>query len=764
MPFIGESGGLLKKQLQAAGYNADHPEPYITNAVKCSPGDKKDQTALKHACQACRGNLIAEIAAHPRSVILALGAAAIWSLTGDYSLKITQVRGQVFPSPLASHGIVASVHPAFLLRGGGSINKFKSDIGLAAEAIQNIKRPRYKNSTETILHTVDDFMQVIDRLTYVVWWYKVLGLSPVPIATDIETTGFSALENLILCLAFTWEDEHSYVIPEEAFEDEEYLAAMKDFLEWSSDEVIFIWHNGKFDIQFFWAIDIDARVDEDLMLLSYTLDENKGLHDLEQVSNDAIKAPNWKAMLDEHKPDKNASYDVIPRPILYKYAGKDVAATLQSWRVLHPRVNGDLNSRTAYYELMVDASHLLGRIETVGIKVDQEQVKYNMARLDKEMTELQRDFDAYTMELCGQTFNMQSPPQITRLLFDILSLEAPKGERSTGKDILATMEHKAIDFVLAYRRLAKKKGTYVKVLLPWRREKNRIIRGHVKRDGRVHASYLIHGTVTGRLSSRKPNMQNQPRDPEIRSQFCSEDGHVLIEVDLNQAELRVLAELSRDPGLMEIYLDPDHPGLHHEVSITLFGSGYNKDEKVRAKAVNFGIVYGRTGGSIAEEFNMPKAEGERWVSGWASRFPHAWDYIQKCREAPLKGRTLITNFGRKRRFGIVTRANAHSVQNEASNFPFQSIASDVTLKSTGRVVRDRRYKCVPVNLIHDAGLHEVINDLDIIDYQVALIQYYMAKEAPLWGLSTVPFTTEAELGTHWGKSTKYKVKGQYTFN
>lgn len=766
-PFIGESGALLKKILMSSGYSIDNVEPYITNAIKCYPGDEKNPTSLKRACHSCRANLIGEVAAYPREVILALGNGAVWSLTGEFSTKITRARGQIFPSALARQGIVASVHPAFLLRGGGSMNKFKSDIALAAERIRGIQRPQYKDSEHVVLWTVDDFMDIVKRLEYTIWWHKALGLGAVDLAGDIETSGFSALEDRMLCHAFGWEDTLNYVIPEGAFRDSDYLYAIKDFMEWDSDEVHFVWHNGKFDIQFFWALDpyIDARVDEDTMLLSYALDENKGLHDLEQVSNDAIGAPNWKGMLDEHRPTKKSSYALIPRDILYKYAGKDIAATIQTFRVLSPKVERDEHLKKAYHQVMIPACDLLGRMETNGIKQDLEQIRYNRERLAIEMTQVQKDFDAYTMDLCGQTFNINSPAQIATLLYDILEIPTIKrDEKSTAKPVLESLgKHTAIDFILKFRKLSKKKGTYVDNILP-RMKKNLVIRGHIKRDGRVHATFLIHGTVTGRLASRNPNKQNTPRDPEIRGQDCADDGHVFIEVDLNQAELRCLAERSGDPDLMEIYLDDSHPGLHHEVSVTLFGEGYTGEDKMRAKAVNFGIVYGRTGSSIADAFDMEPAEGERWVTGWAQRFPVAWEYIQQCRAAPLQGRTLITPFGRKRRFGIVSRANAHSVQNEASNFPFQSIASDITLVANGRCIKDPRYKGLPVNIIHDAGLHQVINNPDAIDLQAALITHYMESEAPKWGLSAVPFKAEAKVGTHWGKLKEYKIQDTYNFN
>jgi uracil-DNA glycosylase family 4 len=766
VPFIGESGELLRKMLASSGYlEGTHIEPYITNAVKCLPTGKKDQSSMANACKSCRANLIAEVAAFPRKVILALGASAVWSLTGDYRLKITQVRGQIFPSALAEYGIVATVHPAFLLRGGGSLPKFISDVKTATNFVRGIERVRYKDSTHTMLATPEDLRKVLQTLRGLCNGSTATNVSsPIYVGTDIETSGFSALEDHMLCHFFGWEDTHNYGIPKYAFKDPEYLSVIKELMEFRPEKVRYVWHNGKFDIQFFWELGIAARVDEDLMLLSYALDENKGLHDLEQVSNDAVAAPNWKGMLDAYRPNKDDSYEVIPPDVLHLYAGKDVSATLQSWRVLRERVRNDRHLEKLYTKVLIPSSFTLACIEFNGMEVDFDQQAKNEVRLQEEMYKLQYDFDTETIKLCNRVFNFNSPPQVSELLYEILKVPPIAGAINTRKSTLEALpKDPLISMILKFRKHSKAYGTYVRPLVEYKDEKGKLRPGHVKMDGRVHATYLLHGTVTGRLASRKPNMQNPPRDAEIRGQFCAAPDHMLIEVDLNQAELRCLAELSGCPDLMSIYLDKSHPGLHHEVSVTLFGEDYTDEDKMRAKAVNFGIVYGRTGASIADEFDMDPAEGERWVTGWAARFPVAWQFIQRCREAPLQGHLLITPFGRKRRFGVVNKQNMHSVQNEASNFPHQSIASDITLVANGKVIRHPDYRARIVNLVHDAGIHEVKNEPELVDQQASLIQQHMQVEATYWGLNKVPFQADVKIGTHWGRLNKYKIKGDHKF-
>lgn len=779
-PFIGESGDLLKSTLYKVGFSdQDCPQPYLTNAVKCLPDGRKDQSTMAAACKACRSQLYKEISAYPRKVILALGASALWSLTGDFKLKITQSRGIIFPSPLAAEGIIACLHPAFLLRGGGSMQKFMSDVRLAVEKVKGEERVTYKPSQHIVLDTVEDFYRVMQRLDYTIWWHEALGLPQVEIGTDLETSGFSALDDFILCALFGWEDTINYVVPGRVFDltrgdhgdgDPVYLQAVRLFYEYL--KVSFVWHNGKFDIQFLWSLNIRARVDEDTMLLSYTLDENRGLHDLEQVANDAIKAPNWKHMLEEHLPYKGASYAYIPDEVLHRYGGLDIAATIQTFRVLRKRVAKDDKLERAYSKTMIPASNMLALVETNGIWVDPEQNQKLDVQLRDDMAQCVRELNDLTIAICDRTFSITSPIQVAELLYDILKLPEVKGcGKSTDKETLAALpQHDIVKIIRKHRKLAKSHGTYVVNLFDRNVKKGKTERsikrvpGHVKSDTRVHSTYLIHGTVTGRLSSAKPNMQNIPRESEIRGQFAAPKGRILIEVDLNQAELRSLAELSGDPGLITIYTDPTHPGLHHETSIAIFGEGYTGEHKMLAKAVNFGIVYGRSGTSIAEAHNMPLQEGEEWINKWARRFPIAWDFIQSCREAPLKGHALFTCFGRKRRFGVISRNNLNAVGNEASNFPHQSTASDITLHAHVELNQDPRYKGLTVNLIHDAGLHEVDNDPEIVDYQTALIIHYMESIAPKWGLTKVPFKADAKTGHAWGKLKNFKPKGDYHFS
>ncbi len=749
-PFIGLSGMLLEQCLPE-GYTVD--DFWVTNAMQCLPIKLANQTAkntnnMKSACMRCSKRLLTEIEAHPREVILAMGNAALWSLTGDYSLKITQCRGQLYESPLAKRGIVAAVHPAFLLRGGSHVGKFKQDIAYAIDLAggESLRQPI--PHSWTLCNTPLEVYKVL-------WEFRRIRQQTQNniIGADIETGGFNHREDEILCLGISLDSSKVYIIPEhligwtyELFKDEEF--------EW-------VWHNGKFDIKFFRYRNIQARVDHDTLLMNYAMNEVRGFHDLEQVAGDEIGAPDYKYMIKPYLPNRRTSYRNIPKPVLHKYASLDVTNTRQVFDVLYPRLLKDKASSYLYHTLLLPASNLLTIVEENGLRVDFERVNDNKKYYEAELAKQQVVIDDIAQSVGLSSLNPNSPKQVAHILYDKFKFRGRK--RGTGKAILEKMpDHPLVAAILAHRKLAKGYGTYVKPLYR-----------HVGSDGKVHSSFMLHGTPTGRLVSRDPNVQNIPRDPRLRGQFIASEGFIYVEVDLDQAELRSLAERSRDPELCRIY---NTPGLsiHKEVSTSLWGDSWAEryaiedpedpifiiayEEYMRTKMLNFGIVYGREAPSIAADLGIPLVDAQDMIDGWSTKFPVAWEYIEKCRQAPLLGQNLITPFGRRKRHGVVSRERLKDLQNQASNFPHQSIASDITLRSA-IIVQPHliKYNIHIVNLIHDAILFEVPIIKTTIDYVIKYTGDVMIAVPIERGMTAVPFVSDAKVGYRWGSLHNYKM-------
>ncbi len=727
-PFVDDapSGGVLWRTLSPLGITPD--DIFATNALACHPG-KKDPSVISRACKACNGRLLHEVNTAPRKVILALGNAAMWSLTGNYALKITQDRGRLIPSPLASIGIIPAIHPAALLRGVGSYRQFKEDLAYAVELINGGRQKKPIEPNITMLHSVEDVVAVCNVLSTHDY-----------LACDLETTGLNRRTDTIIAMGIANSPEEVYCIPGAL------VHHTRDLLEASKPR--WIWHNGKFDTGFLHQAGLPGTVHEDTLLLSYALDENPGIHDLESVSSDVLGSPDYKHLTEEYK-EKDGSFSNMPFDLLCKYRlAPDVTYTLQLFNKLRPRVKSNKHLEKLYTETLIPASGLLEYVEGNGFYVNQGQVAIVKAELETEVLSGLN----ILQKIAGYAINPNSPKQIAQLLYDELRLPKRRG-RGTGKDILEKLpRHPAVIALQNYRIKHKRLSTYIT-------GKRQGVETQLENDGRVYTTFLIHGTLTGRLASRSPNLMNIPREPSMRNMFTAAPGHTLLEFDLNQAELRSLAQLSGDPELLGIY-NSTNRSLHNEVAEDFFGPNYTSEEKMRAKAVNFGIVYGREAPSLAEEFDITVREAQSYIDSWFSRFPEAEKFIKMCRGAPRRNQTLITCFGRKKRPGIVTRENLKDKMNESANFPHQSIASDINLRGAILVrpqLETLAYTARIINLVHDSIIVEAVHEPTHIAIIKSIVIPTIELVAPSIGLTRVPFKVECKQGESWGELEEQKA-------
>lgn len=734
LPFQGPAGRLLKETLEKVGLDDLPFQPFYTNAIQCMPR-KKTPESLAAACVRCRSRLLETIRKHPRKVILALGNGAMWSTTGNFDLKITKERGKLFKSELAEEGIVTSVHPAALLYGSGNYLQFKQDLEYAISLVREGSSARKlpNGVTWRILETEEEVAQLAQEMREMP--------KGTPVANDIETTGFSEFRDRILELGIQHKPKLATIIPAHLITDDLY-----------QNECKHIWHNGKFDIKFLLHDKYgcnSVRVDEDTMLMSYSLNERKGIHDLDQVASDWLGSPNHKSMVDpyikgtivdaETGEKRKRNYGDIPVDIRHKYLALDLSDTYQLYFTLREKVREDKHTEKLYTKTLIPAVPYLSKLERNGFLIDQDRVKENMKRLQGEIKEHEDFINEIAEDKFGIHVNVRSPKQLKELLY--LRLKLGNMGMSTDVDTLEKLpKHPIVEALKKHRKVQKAYSTYVKAV--W---------NNIEYDGRVHTTYLLHGTATGRLSSRDPNLQNIPRDPLLRGQYMARPGYGIIECDFSQAELRSLAELSGCTALSEIFIKGEK-SLHDELSEFLFGENFTKEDKMKAKTVNFGIVYGREAPSIAEAFDVPTAEAQRWIDGWFERFPGAAAYIQQCRMAPIKNQTIITCFGNKKRPGVVTRERIKDLQNESANFPHQNIASNLTMHSGILLVDDLRenFDTHLCNTVHDCLVGEVPLDAEHIRMTAAHMQGVMETVAPQWGLTKIPFVAEGEFGHRWG--------------
>lgn len=757
-PFIGRSGDLLTRLLERAGLSRD--DAFIVNALRCQP---TDSPPIPAAIDACSQRLWEEVTAAPRKVTIAFGNSAMRSLTGDHKLKITNERGK--PFELEGLGIVVpTFHPASVLRNMDEFPKVLADVKYAGDLWRDgTDAVKTKGVTRWDLVTEESLPRVVEFLSRQQF-----------LAADIETgswreygtapLGLSPRLDDILMIGVGWKKNRVAVFPDDLIMRRGRLRKeLRYLLELPGPR--WIWHNGKYDVQWLRAKGAKARCDEDTMLMHYALEEKKGTHSLEQLASDLLGAEDWKYMVRPYT-KKARGYERVPRDILYPYAAEDVDSTFQIYQVLRAKLDRSKVLTNLYQNHLMPAATFLMQLEERGIPIDLDYMSGKLiptmqGLADRALETFRREAEPvwnpelYAKESGAKTvpkfLNPGSQPQVlwvmNKLGFPIVetheialraadrgaALQTKSSTREArlirwraGGRVLRRVSRARSD-VLAEQpaagigredRSAQARNPIIQALLTYRTASKMLktfgigLLNRVEPDDRIHTSYLLHGTETGRLSSRQPNLQNIPtprkREPvAIRASFAAPEGYTFIEFDYSQIELRLLAHFSKDPFLLGVYRD--ERDLHTEVAIAMYGDNYTEDERMRAKAVNFGIAYGRGADSIADEYGISVEEGQRIIDEWRGRMPQAAAFIKQTRQAVLRGRTMTSVFGRRRRFGVITRDNLNLLQNEGSNFMTQSTASDITLRAAMAIqkgIEKYGWDAHVLNLVHDSILIE----------------------------------------------------------
>jgi uracil-DNA glycosylase family 4 len=750
-PIAGPYGQIIMKLAERVGINLR--DAFITSTLLCKQPEKTQPN--KQVLDTCMPRLIEEIAAAKPKVIITLGNPGLHILSGDYKKKITLEQGRPFTSPykeLEGVIVIPTFHPGKLIRDPGAYRNINATMQYAADILKGSKLKDPGKSTYQLADSPQKVKAALDFLSNKPF-----------VSADIETGSLNARTGDIITLGIGYDKNKGIIFPESA------LPFLKDFLENSPTQ--FIWHNGKFDTAFWDAVGVKARLDHDLMLLHYAVCELTGTHDLEQVSAEVAGFEPWEHHIKQYLPNKKVSYRAIPLNVLYQYLAVDIDATFQSFAPLLERVENDPDLKRLYYGVLLPASRFLQGVEKRGIYVNMEAVNVLEKRLDIEMeeamegiykvAELAWDPEQYKKDTGAKSakdvFSPRSPKQFAWLLYDRIGIKQSKQYgRSTSRQALELLEesgenHPIMKPISKMRSVARTIKEYVTK-----------IREGLWTDGRLHTSFLLHGTATGRLASRGPNLQNVPSKPHIRSIFQSPPGRMLVEADYRAAELRMLAHLSGDPFLTSVF--QEGRDLHTEVHIDVFGplEGKDKqtlkDERMAAKTLNFGIPYGREAYSISVVFGVSVEEAQRWIDTWFARMPVAAAYLQSNADIVLTGKPQVTPIGRKKRVGIVNPSNLSALQNEARNFPMQSTASDMTLLS-GIDLEEKDFRVFDeegkegahvLNLVHDSILAECDNDWVTIYNTAAAMVETMARVPREVIQSKIPFEVEFKVGTAWG--------------
>ena len=744
----GAGAKVLKETMQKVGLPYTEDEVYFTTAIKCAVPKKKGQKFPKDAASQCHPILLKEIQQVNPKMILVCGATALQTLTGNDKLKITEEYGRVREYPfLPGIKIIPIMNPGVLLHKPGDYKPFLTMMQLASTIFSGGSTVDTGETRWTVCDTADKCRDL---------WKRMMTLNKAGqlnyAAYDIETTGLDYRVVDFLVMGICFEKNHTYIIPRDM------RTLVHNFLvnvPWKC-----IWQHGKYDKKVMWRRGLgDVSIDEDTMYMHYVLDETSA-HDLGYLSKVYLNAEEYKYKMNQNW--KSVSLETYPQyfDALCERVAVDCDYTLQLrakfQELLDEPENKQLNK--VYHDLLIPAANFLSRVEQNGMLIDEEYLGSLDIKYQKLLTEIMDEIHAlaapfwdplaYQHDTGAKSapvvFNPGSPTQMAWMVFDRLKLKPRiKKGRSTSKDILASIEDppRLVTKVLEYRTVQKEHSTYVLGLLDAR-----------DTDGRVRSNFTLHVTATGRLSSKEPNVQNQPSAHgvgNIRKAFVARPGYVLGEIDYSGAELRWLAFLSGDEALLEIFREGRN--LHTETATKMFGPHFTKQQKMIAKALNFGIAYGREAPSIADTFNISIEEAQGHIDNWFKAYPGAHRYLEWCADQVVQGNYLETPWGRRRRFGLVSQASLHSLQNEAKNFPIQSSSSDTLLYCCvkhEKEIEDMGVKII--DLIHDSVLVEIPAEAHIIKKFGKMMNKWMTDVPVELFDCPVPFKTDFEIGINWG--------------
>jgi DNA polymerase-1 len=528
------------------------------------------------------------------------------------------------------------------------------------------------------------------------------------------------------------------------------LARLKPMLEDRS--ILKIAHNVKYDLGLLLRHDIALAPFDDTLLMSYVLDGVQ-YNTLGQLAGHWFghSGTDIKTLIGTGKAQK--TFAEVPIPDAARYAAEDTDLTLRLWMILKPRLPAE-NMTTLYETEERPLAPVLARMEGRGIAVD----RAILTRLTGDFTQRAAALEAEAYELAGHNFNLGSPKQLGEILFDKMQL--PGGTRtktgawSTGADVLEGLADQGIPLartIVDWRQLTKLIGTYTDALPAYINA----------RTGRVHTTYSQHSVLTGRLSSNDPNLQNIPVRTEdgrkIRTAFVAPPGRMLISADYSQIELRVLAHIADIEALKDAF--EEGLDIHAMTASEMFGvpvAGMPAEVRRRAKAINFGIIYGISAFGLANQLGIERAEAGEYIKTYFARFPGIQDYMAEQRRKVKADGYVTTIFGRRIAFPNANSSHAAErsfVERASINAPIQGSAADIIRRAMIRMEPELRTAGIAADMllqVHDELIFEV--DAGTEAAAMPVITRVMEGAAHPAVNLTVPLKVDAHAASNWDEA------------
>ena len=621
----------------------------------------------------------------------------------------------------------------------------------ASHAVENVEGVGERGTEPEI-----DYQTILTQ-EHLDQWLKDLEKAAL-FAFDTETTSLNYIDAEVVGVSFCIDAgkaaylpfSHDYDDAPEQLDRDEVLAQLKPLLE--NPDAHKVGQNLKYDRSVLLNHGIELKgIQHDTMLQSYILNSTANRHDMDTLCEKYLghKTIHFEDIAGKGK--KQITFNKIPLEEASPYAAEDADMTLRLHQHFWPELQGLADQCQLYEEVEVPCLSVLSTIERNGVNIDAKMLETQSTELEKSMANIQTE----VFELAGEEFNLSSPKQLQVILFDEGKLalpiikKTPKGAPSTAEDVLTELahEHDVPRLILKYRSMSKLKSTYTDKLPLMINAKT----------GRVHTSYHQAITATGRLSSTDPNLQNIPiRSAEgrrIRLAFSAPDGCKILAADYSQIELRIMAHLSGDQGLLTAFAQGKD--IHKATAAEIFSvdlADVEIEQRRAAKAVNFGLIYGMSAFGLAKQLAVPRGVAQEYIDLYFSRYPGVLEYMEQTRESAKTNGYVETLFGRRLYLPDINARNAmrrQYAERTAINAPMQGTAADIIKKAMITVdawLKQSNMQSRVIMQVHDELVLEVI-DSELPEVQCQ-IESLMTNAASL----DVPLLVDVGVGDNWDEA------------
>jgi DNA polymerase-1 len=601
---------------------------------------------------------------------------------------------------------------------------------------------------------VTEYETVLDETQLDVWLENLSRADA--FAFDTETTSIDYMEAKLVGLSFCCEvGKAAYVPMAHDYEGapaqlavELVLSKIRPLLE-DPDRTI-IGQNLKYDISVMsrHGVSIKAKM-IDTMLESYVLNSVASRHNMDDLALNHLGLRTVHFEDIAGKGAKQLTFNQIELDKAGHYAAEDADITFRLHQVLWPRLQAESGLVSVYEDIEIPLVPILSDVELGGVLLDEEQLKLQSRELEKRLHELEQE--AYG--LAGEEFNLGSPKQLQEIFFEKLGLpvikKTPKGQPSTAEPVLQEL---ALDYplpkvIMEYRGLSKLKSTYT----------DRLPKQVAQSTGRIHTSYHQAVTATGRLSSSDPNLQNIPirthEGRRVRRAFIAPDGYKVMAADYSQIELRIMAHLSQDKGLIHAF--KNGLDIHRATAAEVFGgavSDVSDDHRRSAKAINFGLIYGMSAFGLSRQLNISRGAAQDYIDVYFSRYPGVKDYMERTRALAAEQGYVETIFGRRLYLPEIRASNfqrRQAAERTAINAPMQGTAADIIKKAMINVhgwLASANLNTRMTMQVHDELVLEVPEEN--IQEVASGVEKLMSSAVEL----CIPLVVEAGVGDNWDEA------------